>query len=228
MNAIFDADFFIISTRLILTLILSGAIGYEREVNKHAAGFRTHILVGVGACLMMVMSLYGFNDYVEANSEFIRFDVARIPSYVISGIGFLGAGTIIVNGMTVRGLTTAASIWTVAGLGLVIGIGMYSIAILTTFIILLSLVFLNNFEKVIAKKHHRVQLEIVMNDLTEIDEIFEKYNDYNLVVKNINIQNEHGENAVVTTDLEIGKNTSTNKVYYALLQIDHVKQVKEL
>lgn len=93
-------------------------------MNNHSAGFRTHILVGVGSCLMMLMSLYGFSSLIDTYGN-IRFDPARIPSYVISGIGFLGAGTIIVYGGTIRGLTTAASIWTVAGLGLVVGLGMY-------------------------------------------------------------------------------------------------------
>src|SRR5699024_3511102 len=106
--------------RILIALILSGMIGFEREMNNHSAGFRTHILVGVGACLMMLLSLYGFRDF--QNDVSIRFDPARIPSYVISGIGFLGAGTIIVYGGTIRGLTTAASIW--GSLALVWSLGM--------------------------------------------------------------------------------------------------------
>src|SRR5699024_3005262 len=136
-----DTDFPLIAGRVLLALVLSGLIGFERELKNHSAGFRTHILVGVGACLMMVLSLHGFEDYIAKYYDVanIRFDPSRIPAYVISGIGFLGAGTIIVYGGTIRGLTTAASIWIVAGLGLIVGIGMYSIAVFTTFIILLSL-----------------------------------------------------------------------------------------
>lgn len=145
-NDILGNDFLTIIIRVLIALVLSGLIGFERELKNHSAGFRTHILVGIGACLMMCLSLYGFQQFEGTNLN-IRFDPARIPSYVISGIGFLGAGTIIVYGGTIRGLTTAASIWTVAGLGLVVGAGMYAVAVFTTLIILLSLVFLNNLEK---------------------------------------------------------------------------------
>src|SRR5699024_5476791 len=95
-----DTDFPLIAGRVLLALVLSGLIGFERELKNHSAGFRTHILVGVGACLMMVLSLHGFEDYIAKYYDVanIRFDPSRIPAYVISGIGFLGAGTIIVYG----------------------------------------------------------------------------------------------------------------------------------
>ncbi|WP_017473701.1 MgtC/SapB family protein [Amphibacillus jilinensis] len=228
MYELFDQYFITMSIRLLLALLLSGLIGFEREMNRHSAGFRTHILVGVSSCLMMLMSLYGFQDYLETYADIVRFDPARIPSYVISGIGFLGAGTIIVNGMTVRGLTTAASIWAVAGLGLVVGIGMYSIAILTTTIILLSLVFLNNFERYISKRELRVKLEISMYDFQELDAIFTIYNHFNVIVKNINVDNENEQDTKLKTDVQIGKNTNINDLYYELLQLEQVKQVKEV
>src|SRR5699024_10197282 len=150
-SQLFGEHFFLIITRIAIALLLSGIIGFERELKNHSAGFRTHILVGVGSCLMMLLSLYGFEGIFMKYEDVVnvRFDPSRIPSYVISGIGFLGAGTIIVFGGTIRGLTTAASIWTVAGLGLVVGAGMYAPAVFTAIIILLSLIFLNNFEKLL-------------------------------------------------------------------------------
>ncbi|WP_091499812.1 MgtC/SapB family protein [Amphibacillus marinus] len=214
--------------RIFLAFILSGVIGFEREMNKHSAGFRTHILVGVSSCLMMMMSLYGFQEYVEAYPDYVRFDPARIPSYVISGIGFLGAGTIIVNGMTVRGLTTAASIWAVAGLGLVIGIGMYEMAILTTLIILLSLILLNNFNRFIIRAQTLVKLEVKLNDITGIENIFSKFNQFNIVVKHVDIQTVAEMEAKLTTEVEFGKGTKMNDVFYQLLKLDEVVQVKEL
>ncbi|WP_407690378.1 MgtC/SapB family protein [Salimicrobium halophilum] len=159
--------------RLIVALLLSGMIGFERELKRHSAGFRTHILVGVGACIMMLLSLYGFEDYIQKYDN-IRFDPARIPSYVISGIGFLGAGTIIVNGGTIRGLTTAASIWTVAGIGLVVGAGMYDVAVLTTVLVLLSLIVLNNVEEKYLRQgsrgsyHIEVQRQENVKDLLDL------------------------------------------------------------
>lgn len=168
MNQLFGENFSEMLLRILLATVLCGLIGFERELKKHQAGFRTHILVGVGACMMMLLSLYGFDQYITQYDN-IRFDPARIPSYVISGIGFLGAGTIMVHGMTIRGLTTAASIWTVAGIGLVVGAGLYPLAILTTIVVLLSLVFLNSFEKLFSKDKGKylIQLRIVIEQISE-------------------------------------------------------------
>jgi len=155
--------------RILLILVLSGLIGFEREMKNHSAGFRTHILVGVGACLMMLLSLYGFKEFLDY--DYVRYDPARIPSYVVSGVGFLGAGTIMVYGGTIRGLTTAASIWAVAGLGLVVGAGMYDLAVFTTIVILLSLIFLNNFENLIIRSSTITVLEIVASHDLKIHEL---------------------------------------------------------
>ncbi|MBD8070985.1 MgtC/SapB family protein [Bacillus sp. PS06] len=139
--------------RLSLIVLLSGLIGIEREMKNHPAGLRTHILVGVGSCLLMLVSIFGFEDYLTEHPKLVGYDPSRIPSYVISGIGFLGAGTILVHrGITVKGLTTAASIWVVAGLGLVVGIGMFFEAILTTIIIITTLFFLNKLEALYKNK----------------------------------------------------------------------------
>ncbi|WP_102349349.1 MgtC/SapB family protein [Bacillus sp. Marseille-P3661] len=169
-------NFEIMTARIFFAAFLSGIIGFEREIKNHPAGFRTHLLVGIGSCLMMLMSLYGFNNYIDS-SENIRFDPARIPSYVISGIGFLGAGTILVKGATVRGLTTAASIWVVAGIGLIVGVGMFAPALLTTIVVLLSLIFLNKFEHRFLQNNNSHSLHIVVdknsNDLYEIIKIIE-------------------------------------------------------
>ena len=103
-----------ITIRLVLALFLGGLIGFEREVSCHAAGLRTHILVCVGSALVMLLSMYGFSAFV--NEVNVRIDPSRLAAQVISGIGFLGAGTIMFNGRSITGLTTAASLWVVAGL----------------------------------------------------------------------------------------------------------------
>ncbi len=227
MNEIFNSDFFIMSMRLLIALLLSGLIGFEREINRHSAGFRTHILVGVSSCLMMLLSLYGFEEYSESFPDFIRFDPARIPSYVISGIGFLGAGTIIVTGINVKGLTTAASIWAVAGLGLVVGVGMVEIAILTTVIIIFSLFFLNNIEKLINKKDNRNHLLITITDIDVISQIFACFQDHNVEVNNINFEKIKQEDTLISIELLISKNTVINDLYHDLLKIDKVNQVQD-
>src|SRR5690625_2256187 len=181
LDQLIGEHFFVITMRILIILLLSGLIGFERELKNHSAGFRTHILVGIGSCLMMLLSLYGFEGVLAKYEGVVnvRFDPSRIPSYVISGIGFLGAGTIIVYGGTIRGLTTAASIWTVAGLGLVVGAGMYATAVFTTIVILLSLIFLNNFEKLFTKGNRSIVIEIIALpglQVTSIVAVLEKFN----------------------------------------------------
>ncbi|MDP4127030.1 MAG: MgtC/SapB family protein [Bacillota bacterium] len=123
-----------IALRLLLACIFGGIVGYERERNDSPAGFRTHILVCLGAALIMVLSMYGFNDFVSTNK-----DPARLAAQVVSGIGFLGAGTILRDKTSIRGLTTAASLWVVSAIGLAIGAGFYFSSVLATLLIFLTL-----------------------------------------------------------------------------------------
>jgi len=135
-------------TRLLLTLVLSGLIGLERQVHRRDAGLRTHILLALGSCLIMLTSIYVFDIYKDK----VTMDPARIAAGVVTGIGFLGAGTIIREPEKVRGLTTAASLWVVAGIGLAVGIGFNRIAIYTTVLVLIVLHFLRYAEKPFTKE----------------------------------------------------------------------------
>ncbi|MDD5097576.1 MAG: MgtC/SapB family protein [Candidatus Omnitrophica bacterium] len=134
-------------TRLVLTLVLSGLVGLERQVHRRDAGLRTHILVALGSCLIMLTSLYVFDIY----KDMVSLDPSRIAAGVITGIGFLGAGTIIREPSGVRGLTTAASLWVVAGVGLAVGCGFTKIAIYTTVLVLIVLHFLRYFEERLSR-----------------------------------------------------------------------------
>jgi putative Mg2+ transporter-C (MgtC) family protein len=113
--------------RVLVIAVLAGAIGYERERHGRAAGFRTHILVGVGSCLIMMTGLY----LVDAMAGRAPLDPTRMAAQVVSGLGFLGAGTILRFRASVRGLTTAASLWAVGGLGLAVGAGFLVGALVT-------------------------------------------------------------------------------------------------
>ena len=125
--------------RLFLAAALGGVIGFEREKhNKRMAGFRTHILVSIGSALIMLVSMHIFDIYAGK----APVDPARIAAGVVTGIGFLGAGTIIRSGESVRGLTTAASLWTVSGIGLAIGCGFYIAGWATAIIAFAALYFL--------------------------------------------------------------------------------------
>ncbi len=136
--------------RLILASLLSGLVGFERESHGRAAGLRTHILVGVGATLFMLVSLYVAQVYGENGSA----DPGRIAAQVVTGIGFLGAGTILRFGVSIRGLTTAASIWGVAAVGLAVGCGFYPAALGATVIFLIALYFLSKLGAVIPAQSY--------------------------------------------------------------------------
>jgi putative Mg2+ transporter-C (MgtC) family protein len=123
--------------RLVVATILSGVIGMERERLERAAGLRTHALVGVGSALIMIVSAFGFSDILGTRN--VALDPSRIAAQVVSGIGFLGAGTIIFQREVIRGLTTAASVWAVAGIGLAVGGGLYLAAVATTVVVLIIL-----------------------------------------------------------------------------------------
>jgi putative Mg2+ transporter-C (MgtC) family protein len=129
--------------RLLLAAVLAGAIGLEREIRDQPAGFRTHMLVALGACLFALVSAYGWVPFVEENPNVqIRVDPTRIAAQIVTGIGFLGAGAILRSGMSVRGLTTAASLWVVAAIGTAVGLGAYVLGAATTVVALLTLLFL--------------------------------------------------------------------------------------
>lgn len=217
-------DFDVMLLRILLATLLCGMIGFERELKKHSAGFRTHILVGVGACLMMLLSIYGFEAYIMQYDN-IRFDPARIPSYVISGIGFLGAGTIMVHGMTIRGLTTAASIWTVAGIGLVVGAGLYPLAILATLVVLISLIVLNSWEKVIGRNKSENMIQIIVNQDANLGDILKVFDDFSSIITRLEIKNESKYERKIFVKLKEDQNESMNELLVKLNEIEHVMNI---
>jgi putative Mg2+ transporter-C (MgtC) family protein len=125
--------------RLSLAAVLGGAIGVERELREREAGLRTHMLVAVGSALFTIVSAYGFHAFLTSGQSVVRADPTRIAAQIVTGIGFLGAGAIIRQGLSVRGLTTAATLWVVAALGLASGAGYYSAAVITTALVLIAL-----------------------------------------------------------------------------------------
>lgn len=135
--------------RIFVAAILGGLVGLEREYRDKAAGFRTHFLVALGSALFMIISAYGFEELMASPADNIRLDVSRIAAQVVSGIGFIGAGTIIFQKSenAVRGLTTAAGVWVTAAIGLTCGAGMYMLAFAATFFVLLGLEAFNFFLK---------------------------------------------------------------------------------
>jgi putative Mg2+ transporter-C (MgtC) family protein len=131
-----------LSGRLVLAAILGAAIGLERELHDHPAGMRTHLLVSLGSAMFAVISAYGYSSFFAANPT-AQDNPQRIAAQIVSGIGFLGAGAIIQAGRWVRGLTTAASLWATAAIGLAVGSGEYILSLVGTLLIVLSLGPLN-------------------------------------------------------------------------------------
>jgi putative Mg2+ transporter-C (MgtC) family protein len=137
--------------RIFVAALLGGAIGLEREYRAKEAGMRTHFLVALGSALFMIVSAYGFEGALGSPEH--RWDVSRVAAQVVSGIGFIGAGTIIFHKSenVVRGLTTAAGLWVTAAIGLACGGGLYILAVASTFLVLIGLEAFNYFLKKLDK-----------------------------------------------------------------------------
>lgn len=136
--------------RLLVAGVLGAVIGLEREYRAKEAGYRTHFLVSLGSALMMIVSKYGFADILSDTG--VGLDPSRIAAQVVSGIGFIGAGTIIIQRQFVRGLTTAAGVWATAGIGLAVGAGMYSLGVAATILTLIGLEVLSRVFKSVSMR----------------------------------------------------------------------------
>lgn len=229
MNEAWAIDNLHIFLRLLLSALLGGIIGYEREQNNHPAGFRTHILVSIGSTLIMLISIYGFKDFL--NEENVRFDPSRIAAQVVTGIGFLGAGTILRHGFTVTGLTTAASLWVVAGIGLAIGVGSYFAAVVSTVFVLISLAALAKIDVLFIRKRRLIQIRVnVIDRPGKLGEIATKLGERKINIKSISIIEEENENKDIFVSivfiLRIPKHESVPFIVDEIKQIDGVKEVQ--
>lgn len=164
--------------RLVLAATLGGLIGMEREIHGRPAGFRTHLLVTVGACLMMVVSEAYYLKYGMLDSDsVVRLDPGRVAAQIVTGIGFLGAGAIIKDGHAVRGLTTAACLWVAAGIGMAVGVGSYLPALFVTALALFNLLFLKRVERIFRSEQYRtltVTCADTADSLAEVEQCLAK------------------------------------------------------
>jgi len=178
--------------KLLLAAVLGGAIGFERESHGQAAGFRTYLIVSAGACLMMLLSLHmeDLFRYLNANSV-VRLDPGRIASYAIASMGFLGAGAIIKGKGTVRGITTAAGLWVVTGMGLAIGAGHIYQTIFTTAIILVALYWLQPVRKLAKRRIYRTLTLKHKEGGDQLDDIRKIISDHpSFYIRNINYEHD--------------------------------------
>lgn len=176
-----NADFVL---RLLVAGVLGTVIGLEREYRAKEAGYRTHFLVSLGSALIMIVSQYGFQDILQEDS--VSLDPSRVAAQVVSGIGFIGAGTIILQKQIVRGLTTAAGIWATAGIGLAVGAGMYAISIAATLLTLVGLELLSILFKSIGMKSSIITFSTFNKDI--LREVAQRFSSKDYLLVSYNMQ----------------------------------------
>ncbi len=195
-----------IFVKILLAAVAGAIIGLEREVHGRPAGLRTHLLVAAGSCLMMIVSEAFFLKYGDLpGTGVVRIDPSRVAAQIVTGIGFLGAGVIIKEGLIVRGLTTAASLWMVAGIGMAYGMGMLAVGSIGTAASLFSLLFLKKLEPRIKKDrylHLTVTARAVPDVYPQLEQVF-------------------SENNLRMTDIEADLDIEKNQIVYRLVLTQH-------
>lgn len=224
-----EIDAWHIAERLAIAAVLGGLIGWEREQRNKQAGFKTHLLVSVGSALIMLTSIYGFGDLV--NHPNARFDPARLAAQVVSGIGFLGAGAILRHSnMIISGLTTAATLWVVAAIGLSVGAGFYFAAVSTTAIVLIIVVFLRGLETKFSATRRLRKLKIFIDDevgvLHQLNQIIEGEK---LEIRKMSLSNlsEEGQPPRIAVNLRI-RFSSKKNILNVVERLQQVKGVQEV
>ncbi len=217
---LFNPDFII---RLFAALIMGFALGLERELTNKYAGLRTHILVCLGACVFTLLSIYGFPTFADGDNVIVSQatgvrDTARIAAQIVTGIGFIGAGTVLRNGPMVFGLTTAATLWIAASIGMACGAGMFDVAIVSTVISVAVLTLIRIFEKQIlptsAKQAKRFKI-IIYCDNEDVKKIYEyitsKVDDMRDFTSKKLIENI--QKSKITTSFELCNKKMINEIY---------------
>ena len=204
LSGIFDITLVI---RVLSSVLLGFAIGLEREMTNKYAGLRTNILVCLGACLFTIISIYGFPEVSVTGDELGTRDTARVAAQVVTGIGFIGGGTVLRHGATVFGLTTAATLWVSASIGMACGAGMYGLAIVATVLSILVLVSVRLFEKnvLISSTKNTRRLKMSISCLNEnsndiYDYIIENSKHLREISRKLNKQDDNLTKIVVILD----------------------------
>ena len=230
MSSIFDGlrDVTVLSitVRMVLAVICGGIIGIEREYKRRPAGFRTHILICLGATMTTLTS-----QFLYLNMHYYT-DMARLGAQVVAGIGFIGAGTIIVTRrQRVKGLTTAAGLWTAAIVGLAIGAGFYEGGLATTALVLLAELVFSRLEYRILANAPEINLYIEYRDRATLDELLRLYREQGLKVVNLEITRSKGSekrNACAIFTVRMDRKHTVEGLLRDILAVDGVFQVEEL
>lgn len=214
--------------RIILAGVCGGIIGVERTLRQKDAGFRTHIVVAMGAALMIIISKYGFFDLVGLDDT-LRIDASRVASNIITGISFLGAGMIFVKGTSIKGLTTAAGIWVTAAVGMAMGAGLYAVSIIAVILLLLVQIvfhkFLIGFDKVLANDNLVpcfIQLDNTPEAIKEL-KLFLKENNVH-IFDSVTEASQDNKTLTLHINVQFEKNVDIDDVFDRYLKNDYVHQ----
>jgi putative Mg2+ transporter-C (MgtC) family protein len=209
--------------RLALAAALGGAIGFERELREREAGFRTHILVCLGSALFTIVSAYGFRDFLVNGGQVVRADPTRIAAQIVTGIGFLGAGAIIRQGMSVRGLTTAATLWVAAAIGIASGAGYYAGAVLATVVTIVALwpLRIAAFKVFDRLRKEERGILVGLKPGTKVTQLLEVLEREDAHVEHFRLEDEH-DRRLVTLMLD----TPSEKLVAELADLDFVQGVE--
>jgi len=213
--------------RIVLAIVLGGLIGYERESLKRPAGLRTHILVALGATLVSAVNTSIIQDLGHLNS--VGIAPARYGAAVISGIGFLGAGTIMKEGMSVKGLTTAAGLWAVACIGLVIGHGYYAVAITASLLVFVTLNILMRIEDRFSFSRKNIKLEIhIKGKVGVLGRIGDILDEMNISIVNMSIKStEDTKQSIIFTRVRYPKRVRPIDIFNALGELEGILSIEE-
>ncbi len=201
--------------RILISALLGGAIGLEREYRAKEAGFRTHFLVALGSALFMIVSAYGFGDAVY--NELHRWDVSRVAAQVVSGIGFIGAGTIIFQKHIVRGLTTAAGLWVTAAIGLTCGGGMYLLAAAATVLVLLCLEAMNYVLHRFGAKN--ILLTFLAPTSAQVQEVVKQMRRDGIRITSYDLKEHHGQYEV-NMELQVMRKSYNDQIVELMDRLD--------
>lgn len=204
--------------RLLLAAVLGAVIGLERESHRRPAGFRTHTLVCLGSALVMLVSAYAFARHPRA----WPYDPTRIAAQVVSGIGFLGAGTILREGPVIRGLTTAASLWVVASIGLAVGAGFYLGAVVTTVLSVGTLVWLSRIERQVLLSKESVLSLVVSDQPGQLGAVAAVLGRHGVNIRGVEITPQEGAKAALQVVVEMPPGADRSRVLADLSALEGV------
>lgn len=210
--------------RLALACLFGAAVGLERQRKDWAAGMRTHMMVCLGACLIMVVSAFGFSDVL--GTPHVELDPSRVAAQVVSGIGFIGAGTIMfLKQKVIRGLTTAAGLWTVAAIGLAVGGGMYFAAFITTVFAIVILWMIQPLERRLSSKFKIRYVRLTFSNRADTADLLDKIlNQKTLGVESLNFE-EEGSDYIVDLKFNIINEVDFKKLVVEFQSNPNIKEI---